>query len=125
VLHRQRSRHEHSLQPASVYARKEHVPAVELTAAFNPQQSQLLVPLRMQHIHGAKQHTLPALVWPPITSSLLSCRGVTDQPAAAGGPDTLSSGLPSWPEGWAASASAGLGAVQASLLRLYIQMSAR
>lgn len=70
-------------------------------------------------------HTLPALVCPPMTSSLLSCNGVTDQPAAGGGPETLSSGLPSWPDGWAASASAGLGAVQASLLRLYIHRSAR
>lgn len=71
------------------------------------------------------KHTLPALVCPPMTSSLLSCSGVTDQPAAGGAPETLSSGLPSWPDGWAASASAGLGADQASLLRLYIQRSAR
>lgn len=70
--------------------------------------------------------TLPTLVWPPMTSSLLSCRGVTDQPAAGGGAEADSRGLPSWPDGCAASASTALlGAVQASLLRLYIQMSAR
>jgi hypothetical protein len=82
--------------------------------------------IRMTQLRLCRRHTLPTFVWPPMTSSLLSCKGVTDQPAAGGGPETDSRGLPSWPDGCAASASAGLvGAVQASLFRLYIQMSAR
>jgi hypothetical protein len=78
----------------------------------------LSTPQEVTHAVAWLQLTLATLTWPPMISSL-SPRGVTDHPAAAGGPAGASRALPSWSAASAgACCSAGTGADHCSLFRL-------